>query len=338
MATGNSRNERLYLQNEASYGVVPNSSGAATVAGSNYCAHIGFQMTPRVGMIVRPSKTGSRTVRSGQGGRRAGSWNGNFEMLAGSAAGVAPDCDPILRAIFGAAPTINAGTSVVYNLADPVLSFSAFSFITPNTLMQRIAAGCVARSASFRLNQDAATFETSGDFKWLIDSVNFAALDTPGRCGLTAFPSEPGSPVGNGNLIVGFTGSLVIDGNTVSDLTGFNLNTGVNNGVIGNNFGQFYGNETFGDTRGISCTIESRLSDVTAITNAIQKGLSKSAIQIVATVGSVPGNRYEFTVKGVQLDMPTMSDSGPFWTLNFGDSPASGSSLSALDEVSLRIY
>jgi hypothetical protein len=338
MATGNSRNERIYTMVESTYGVVPNTGGAATVAGSNYLAHIGFQLNAAQAMLVRPSKTGSRTVRSGVGGRRAASWNANLEMLAGSGAGVAPDCDPILRAVFGQAPTVSAGVSVTYNFADTVRSFSAFSFITPNTLMQRIGAGCVAQTASFTLNQDVATWTASGDAKWLIDSVNFATLDTDGRSGLTAFPTEPVSPVGNGSLIAGFTGSLVVDGNTVADLTDFGLTIGAGNATIKNNFGSSYPNETFGDTRSVSCSIGSRLSDVTAITNAITKALSKTAIQIVATVGTVAGNRYEFTVKGVQLGMPSMSDSGPFWTLNFGDSPASGSTLTSLDEVSLRIY
>jgi hypothetical protein len=338
MAIGNSRNERIYLQNESAYGVIPNSSGVASVAGSNYCAHIGFQLNAQQAMLTRPSKTGSRTVRSGVGGRRSASWSANLEMLAGSGAGVAPDADPILRAIFGAAPSISAGVSVTYSLADTVRSFAAYSFITPNTLMQRVAAGCVAQSATFTLNQDVAAWSASGEAKWLVDSVNFAALDTPGRSGLTAFPSEPGSPVGNGSLIAGFTGSLVVDGNAVADLTDFGLTINAGNSTIKNNFGEYYPNEVFGDTRSVVCSIGSRLSDATAITNAITKALGKNAIQIVATVGSVPGNRYEFTIRGVQLGMPSMSDSGPFWTLNFGDSPASGSSLTSLDEVSLRIY
>lgn len=338
MATGNSRNERIYLNMESSYGVIPNTTGAASVAGSDYCAHIGFTMTPSVAMIVRPAKTGTRTIRAGVSGRRAASWSGNFEMLGGSGPGIEPDCGKIFRCGFGNNPTIAAGVSVTYSLADTVLSMCGFSFLTPTTLTQRIIAGALVKDMTFTMNQDVATFTAQGEAKWLVDSTNFSALDVPGKCGLTAFPTEPVSPVGNGSLIAGFTGSLVVDGNTIANLTQFGLTIGANNGVVANNFGTYYPNETFGAERQVMCTIGGRLDDTTGITNAMQKALLKTPIQIVATVGTVPGSRYEFTIKGVQLGMPVMGDSGPFWTLNFGNSPASGSSLTALDEVSLRIY
>lgn len=182
-----------------------------------------------------------------------------------------------------------------------------------------------------------AKWSANGSLISVVDSVNFGSMTTAEKCGLTAFPSEPGSPVSNGNLIPGFTGALTVDGNTVAALTSMNINIGVNNGLI-RTFGNYQATESFGEVRNVTASCEVRLDTVTAITNMIQKGYSKAAVQIIAEIGMVVGNRYQFTLKGVQLEQPTESDSGPFWTLQFGSSPASGSSISAVDEISLKIY
>ncbi|MDE2103020.1 MAG: hypothetical protein KGL39_37595, partial [Patescibacteria group bacterium] len=137
MAFSYSRNERIYLQAETTYGQIPNTGGTASVTGSNCCRHTKLVLTPDVALLTRRDKTGTRTITAGVAGRKAGKWLVEMDLAANGTAGVVPDCDPILQAIFGAAATVSAGVSVSYALTDVIKSLSIFSFRTPSTMMQR---------------------------------------------------------------------------------------------------------------------------------------------------------------------------------------------------------
>src|SRR4051794_26013842 len=93
------------------------------------------------------------------------------------------------------------------------------SFRQPSTIAQRAAFGCVVNRATFNLGQDgAATWNAEGEAKWVLSSTQFSASNAEQKGGLTAFPSEPGSPVTNGGIIVGFTGSIQLAGNSLATL------------------------------------------------------------------------------------------------------------------------
>ena len=72
MSFSYSANARIYLQKETTFGTIPNTSGTATLAGSNACRHISCKLTPNVALLVRPDKTGSRTKSQGAAGRKIG--------------------------------------------------------------------------------------------------------------------------------------------------------------------------------------------------------------------------------------------------------------------------
>jgi len=110
MAFSLSRNERIFLQIQSAFGTIPNTSGTATVAGANACRFIKAGLNPAVVLLTRPDKTGVRTPTQGIAGRKNGSWAVEMSLAANGAAGVKPDCDPILQALIGQAATIGSGT------------------------------------------------------------------------------------------------------------------------------------------------------------------------------------------------------------------------------------
>lgn len=331
MAFSLSRNERLYINPEATLGTIPAFTGA------DACRHIKATLVPDVALLVRQDKTGSRTRTPGVAGRKTGKWTVEMSLAANGAAGVVPDCDPLLQAVFGQAATVNAGTSVSYALSDAIQSFAMASYRTPASVMQRIAFGCVVQDATFNLGQDIATMSVNGECLWVLDSVNFAATDTVGKGGLASFPVEPSSPVTNGGIIAGFTGQATFDSNVLANIRTATLKIGTGNDIVKDTFGAYYGTTTEGDLRNVTLSFSLYDDDTTGTTNLYQKAISKTPINVTLQIGTVTGSKWTFTITGIQLAVPNLDDGQRRWSASFGDSQASGSSLTALDEVALLI-
>jgi hypothetical protein len=332
-----SRNERIYLQKETAFGTIPNTGGTASVSGSSACRHVKASLTPEVALLVRPDKTGARTATAGVAGRKIGKWSVEMSLAANGAAGVVPDCDPLLVALFGADATINAGVSVSYALADVVKSLCLWRFRTPAAVMQQVAFGAVLNEATFNLGQDIASWSASGECMWVLDSVNFSGTDATGKGGLTAFPSEPASPVTNGGIIAGFTGQATFDGNVLANIRTATLKITTGNSIVKDTFGSYYGTTPEGDMRAVALSFGIYDDDASGTTNLYQKAISKSPINVTLQIGTVTGSKWTFTIKGIQLAVPSLDDGQRRWSASFGDSQASGSSITALDEVALTI-
>jgi hypothetical protein len=105
-----SRQEMFFLQKESSYGVIPNTSGTATVAGADAALAIQIKFNRSVTDLFRKDKTGSRTRSSGTGGRRNASWSAQASLVTGGVAGTVPDLDPIFVSGFGGVATVTSGT------------------------------------------------------------------------------------------------------------------------------------------------------------------------------------------------------------------------------------
>jgi hypothetical protein len=340
MAYAFNRNERIYLQNEATYGIIPNTSGAATLTGANCCRHIKCVLTPKEDMLVREDKTGSRTTTPGTAGKRTGStWSIEASMAASGTPGVAPDCDPALQSLFGSAPTIVPGVSVTYSISDAPKSFSLWDYRTPATVMQRVGSGCLSNEVTVQLGQGVAKINASGPCKWIVDSVNFSTLDSVGKSGLSAFPAEPAlnTIVTNGGIIPAYKGVATWDSNVLATLRTSTLRMVANNFTVDDTFGSDYATTTEADVRDFSVDLNIYDDDGSTAADLYQKALSKTPITIVNQIGVVPGSIWTWTIKGVQLALPAIVEGQRRWTASFGASRASGSSLTALDEVSLTI-
>jgi hypothetical protein len=331
MAFALSRNERVYLAKETVFGQ------AAALSGTDACRHIRCTLTPEVQMLVRPDKTGSRTATPGISGRRSGRWSLEMSLAASGTPGVVPDCDPLLVALFGAEATVVPDTSVTYTLSDAIKTFTLGRYRTPASVMQQLAVGCVVNEATFQLGQDVATWSASGACKWIIDSVTFASLDAEGKSGLSAFPAEPSNPQTSGGIIAGFTGQATFDGNVLANIRTATLRIQTGNDIVRDTFGKFYGDSTEGDLRAVSLQFSLYDQDDAGTTNLYQKALSKTPIDVILQIGTAAGSKWTFTLAGVQLAFPDLDDGQRRWAANFGDSPASGTSISSLDEITLTI-
>lgn len=131
-----SRLERAYLQQQPTFGTIPNTSGTATVGNSNACRFIRMELQNEVALLERPDKTGTRSMEGMTGGRRMGRWSIEMSLVANGTSGVAPDADPIFYAIFGQTAAVGAGTTAITSSTDAtpiVVSCSGSHGITSGT-------------------------------------------------------------------------------------------------------------------------------------------------------------------------------------------------------------
>lgn len=113
-----SRLERAYLQQQPTFGTIPNSAGTASVGNSNACRFIRMELQNEVALLERPDKTGTRSMEGMTGGRKMGRWSIEMSLTANGTPGTAPDCDPIFTAIFGQTAAVGSGTTSITSSTD----------------------------------------------------------------------------------------------------------------------------------------------------------------------------------------------------------------------------
>jgi hypothetical protein len=334
MADVLSRNQRGYVQVESTYGTIPNSSGAATVGNSNAFRFTRLNMNPSVAQIVRPDKTGSLSQTVAAAGRRSGSGSMACSLAGSGTAGTAPDIGAFLQALFGKAPAVSGGTSVTYAMDDNQYGLSVFDFWTPSTALQQIAFGTIVRRGRFSAGQDVASVEFDLQSRWVIDSAQFASAATAAKGGLTAFPSEPGSPTTNGNMAIGFTGANTIDGSSYAELRSFEIDINANRELPNDVFNSYYPGSPGGDIREVGVSWSIYDTDASALNTLKGKAISQTPVAVVFQIGTVPGNIWTFTMNNVVLNSPATDDGQRRKVVNFSGR-AYASSLTAKDECTL---
>lgn len=153
MAVILTRNERFYAQMETTFGIIPNTSGTATLTGSNCFQAKQMTLDPDQGMIVDPSKTGSRTRTPGVAGRRNASWSGDIPVRPNGVAGVKPDIDPHYQCLTGQAATINSGTASITGAtnATPIVVTATNAFANDDVVTISGVLGNLGANGTFRL-------------------------------------------------------------------------------------------------------------------------------------------------------------------------------------------
>jgi hypothetical protein len=326
-----SRNERLYVVKEVTYGTVP------AIGNNDCCRFIEMALDNTVELIPRPDKTGSRSRTRGEMGRSFGRWSVRMSLAGSGVAGTLPDCDPFLEATFGKAATVVPATSVAYDLDDAIPSLSIASYRTPSTLNQRICHGAVVQEARFTFGANVAEARFSGEGQWTLGSMHFDAANTVQKGGLGAFPAEPVAPVTNGNMVIGFTGLITVDGSTIAYMKSGELIIRPANEVVKDTFNAYLPDSAEGDERQGSCTFIVDDKDETSMDNMLTKAVAKDPVTCIFQLGLNAGNIWTFTLRNVQLDHPTYTDGQRRFRANFGDNPAHATSLSSLDEFELAI-
>lgn len=108
-----SRVERCYLQQQPTFGLIPNTSGTASVGNSNACRFMHMELQNEVALLERPDKTGTRSQEGMVSGRKVGRWSLEQSLVGNGTPGTAPDADPLLYAIFGQTAAVGSGTATV---------------------------------------------------------------------------------------------------------------------------------------------------------------------------------------------------------------------------------
>ncbi len=331
MSLALSRLERVYMADQSSFDTVP------TFGNSNAVRHIKVDISNEIATLVRRDKTGSRSATLGIKGRSFGKWSYEGSLAPSGVAGTAPDFEPLIKAIFGQAPSVGGGIRTYTFVDDPILTFGLASYRTPSTLNQRIAYGCVVNEATFNVGADIAEWTASGEAKYVIESDYFGDASTEEKGGLSVFPTEPGAPVTNGGIIAGFTGLIVIGGNTQVRIRTAQIK--INNGaaVIKDTFGTYLPDDVEGDLRNVTLTF-TLYEDDTAAQKAIREAtITKTPVDADITVGTVTGSIVEFLLKNVQLAAYTLDDSARRYSLTVPESRAFGTSITSKDEITIKI-
>lgn len=331
MAYSFNRNQRVYLAVETTFGT------AATVTGANNCLITKAVFKPNVDTLESQSKTGTRTTFTGVGGRRHGTFSIEMELRANGAAGVVPDCDPLLQALFGQAGVVVATTSVTYSLNDNIVSFTAYNYRTPSTVSQQVALGCIVQRATFKLGENIATCTLSGVAYFVPDTFIFASLDTLGKGGLSSIAAEPASPVFNGPIIAGFTGQATIHANVFANVRTADIDINLNSAIPLDVFGSYYGGTPEADARDIGLTASLYDDDSAGTQDIYAIALLKTPVSAIMQVGVIAGSIWTFTMQGLQLETPDITEGTRKWQANIARSRAHGTTLTAKDEIKLAI-
>lgn len=336
MASINSQNQACYVQKESSPAVIPNTTGTATVGNNNACRIINLQTDQQQALIDRPDKLPTLDFTIGIGGRKSASWNASMS-LAGNAAGTKPDMDPFLEALFGKAGVVVAATSVTYDSDDVSPTLSIWNFRKPAGATQQCAFGSMVNQAIFRMGQDVAQVEFSGESYWVIDSNQFATAETAAKGGLTSFPAEPAAPVTNGGMVVGFTGQVTLDGNVYGTLRTATVTFNAGRELQKDVFNNYYPDSSPAqDRRDIRVEFSIYDDDSANLGSLKNKAINNTGVTLVFQMGTVAGNRWTFTLRNVVLAAAKYDDSQRKYAVNF-TGKAHASSATAKDAMTLVV-
>jgi hypothetical protein len=323
------------MANESSFGNI------AAVTGTDYCLVTSCDLQQIKSAIQRPDITGSLTQALGVSGRYKGSWNMALSLAGNGAAGVVPAANPLLTSLFGASPTIVASTSVTYGLTDNTIGFSLYNFSKADngtSTNGMVGMSCVPDKVSFTLGQDIASISASGNAAFVLDkSQNWANYTSQMRGGLSSFPAEPASPSQTSTAVIGFKGSILLDGQTVLDLRSAVINFVTSKFLVETSWNGVIPTGYESDLRATSLSFTIDDSDSAALADLKNASFAYSPIDALFSVGTTVGNTFNFSLKQIQLAEMKYNASARRITVEWGESGSHGTSITANDAFSLQI-
>lgn len=311
---------RLYSQIQSGgYTTVNNSTGTWTNSGAQLLRiDQGSYTWGRNAPYSRfPVLTGTRSEVAGIRGRKNGTWSiRGLPIIPSGAAGTIPDMDTILQNIFGQAATIVASTSATYSFNDTGNSpLTLLFFNHANTSFTQVYSwGCFVTRWQINFNGPFLTIDLDGFAGWVVDSTGFSATDTQGKAGLTAFPTEPGSPAVLGQPIAGFgAGYTCTIASQSVELKTRALSIGGETGwsQVQDVYGSPYPIASIGDTRRMSIQLGA-LDDDSSALNAIKTDCDTDNATYSTSVvaGTAAGSIMTVLLNSVQFNAFGMNDQG----------------------------
>lgn len=336
MAYSNTALQRGYVQEEATWGTIPNNAGVATLAGTDAFLFTDLNIQDNQAVEQNPDKTGSYSRVVGLPTRRTGSWSVRGTLRGGGAAGTAPDYDVFWKALLGK-KTINAGVSVVYDCEDLDYSLSLWDFNTPAAMDQRVAPGCIVNSCRLNFGATFADLEFSGESKCVFAKSRLAVAGATEKSGLTAFPSEPADPTTVGTSITGYKGVITLDGQAYATLRSGSIEIASERELKKDAFNEDFPNDVMGGMRAARCDLT--LDDDSGATQAalVAKAYAKTAVNITIQLGTTAGAICSVLLKNILLPNPTYDYGSKRRGIVFSGCETAATSLTGKDEVSVTI-
>jgi hypothetical protein len=329
MAIVQTPDERHYVQvTHPRAQAVPNTTGTATLAAGDVVRHISANLSAVDNIIRSAGKTGSRGLLKPLKGRKG----------AGSGtAGTPSDLDAVLEGIFGAAGTDSAGVSVTYALSNAIPGMTFWNFRDPagTNIFNECLWGGVIESAEFSFGQEAeATVRINGSGAYVIGKPNISGLANAAKGGLTAFPTEPASPVYLGTPAVAFVGSVTINGVSTFKLSEATIRVALNRQVRAS-FGSYHPDTPAAGVREITCDFSLFEEDTSDQAALRALAYSKTTFDATFVLGEDAGNIWTFTVNDTTAASVERQDGGLESIISFAGCQAAKSSISANDELTL---
>ena len=335
------RLRRIFAQIQTGgFTTINNTSGTWDPTGAAYirASENAVRLTPVMPKTENPVLTGTRSMQPGTLGRKSATWElNNVPIIPSGTAGTPPDMDPLLKNLFGQAPTVVVGTSVTYSFLDSgflPLTLLDFYHGVP-TLIQRLMWGGFCQEATITFNTNIFTVSFRGIGGYRLDTANFSNEDVGGKAGLTTYPSEPGSVTYNGNVMPGFYGSVTIDSQSGLEFKISEMQIRISTGddfipyVIGNAYPQ----ATAGGPRRVGVAIKAVDDDSATLADLKQKAKSNAAVDGTIIIGQTAGAKCQFNVKSLQLVTEDYTDNTTYTTADFPESFAHASAIGSTDDL-----
>lgn len=329
--TVSSRKRRFFWTTETTFGtaVAPTNSSCVLM---EKC-----EIKPVEGEILRPDLTGDDGELVGGRGRRSCTWMSSLSIAGAGSAGTAPDCDGMLVTAQGAAHVIVASTSVTHPLGNNLGSGDLWSYVTtPTDATNQLALGAVIDQLKISLGGDVPMFEFSGEAFWGPDSDEFTdgTMDTVAKGGLSSFPTIPSSPVVNGTPPPGYKLSVVMDGNTYTQVKTATITIKYNRELPKDIVGGYPGAPADG-LRAVTMDFGIYDDDSSTLQDLKVKSKNKTTINGQFVLGTIAGNILTIPVKNVMLGIADFDVSQKRRFVTFNNSRAHDSSIGAGDSVSM---
>lgn len=344
MAINSPRYRRVFAQLQSSgLRTINNTAGTWSNTGAKVIRvpQNAIKLTPNMPITPVPWLTGTRSIQPGVRGRKSGSWSlSNVPLIPSGTAGTAPDIDPILQNVFGAAPTIVASTSATYGFTDTgYLPLTLLDFIHGSTaLTSRVMWGCFTTDWTITLNGDVLTTSFSGMGGFLLDSDYFSSEDTTAKAGLTSFPLEPGSPTTAGSIIPGFGATATFNSQSIeTKVRALSIRVRTGFRLIGDTIADFYPAQAVGGARRVTVNLGVIDDDTSQLQNLKQQAKSSAAPSINASIviGTTAGSRVTFNVNAIQLVPQDFEDQDDIVMANFPDADAHATAIGNVDDMTV---
>jgi hypothetical protein len=350
-------NNRFYLAKGASYSTIRNSSGVASLAGTDACKHASF--TPvasreRIAAADIEATAFAGFIDQTRQGRFSGTASVAMALRGGSAAGTAPDCGPLLESALGKVTA--GGSTMVYASASqgsvpkyldestPV-TCEMWGF-NPGATRGACAYGGLVNKLTLSAGQSGGQLSADLICYYVLGQDRFSAASTAEKGGLTAWPSEPSTPAYTGSEVNTFSTLVTLDGvayNARSVSVSCNFNRGYRMDKCAIDGTEFlgYGPYEMEPEFLLDVSLFNLDSNGTDLSTLLGKVSSRTAFDASVVIGTTAGGIY--TVALNNLIMP--GDKTDVFPTNGDDRQvielkglrAQASSTSVRDEISLTI-